>query len=235
VGLQVHADDGAGNQTADWDGTVTAADPEDDADPGSTEVPPGSQLDEHLTTGGVDLEGEDDGFQPGVVPDASGAHASSAGVTVTPPSGVRARLAATGATPGACGRDKYNQTPFDTFRVKFGRVGETDDGDRYFQYHLHYQVRLAWRADVAWTWLAAQRFFPNGNFDPSPYDDSRDRLVRDPVHWKPYYAHFLRLKVKPGSLITFWGRWQFTTPIEVAEGTMIGAHQFGACFARLNG
>ncbi|MFL5842443.1 MAG: hypothetical protein ACJ77Z_18515 [Thermoleophilaceae bacterium] len=47
---------------------------------------------------------------------------------------------------------------------------------------------------------------------------------RAPVHWKPYYAPFLRLKVKPGSLITFWGRWEFTAPIQVPEGKMIGAH-----------
>lgn len=232
--VQIRAYDRVGNESATWDGEVVAADSDDDTSTTADQPPVGAALDEALSTSVMDLEGQDNEFPPGVIPEA-GARAAVVGVSVTPPERVQARTAANVPKPSACGRNKYDQNPFDTFRIKFGRAGETSAGDRYYQYHLHYQVRLAWRADVAWTWLAAQRFQPNGTFDPSPYDDSRTRLVRDPIHWKPYYAHFLRLKVKPGSLLTFWGRWEFTAPLPVPEGRMIGAHMYGACYARLNG
>lgn len=59
-------------------------------------------------------------------------------------------------------------------------------------------------------------------------------MARDPSKQKPYYAHFLRLKVKPGSLITYWGRWQFKVPVPVGPNArQIGGHHWGECIARL--
>lgn len=233
--VQIRAYDAVGNTAAAWEGDLVAVDP--DA-AGSDDGPrPGEDAVDALGTSAPEYQGQESDFSPGVVPDVARAstRAASFGVAVTEPSDeAHASVAASTAAP-RCGRNSYDgDGPQDTFRIKFGQRGETDDGDPYYQFHLHYQVRLPFRDDVAWTWLAATRTLPDGRFDPSPYDDSRTRFLRDPVHWKPYYAHFLRLKVKPGSLITYWGRWQYKAPVPVPGGLQTGGTYWGSCVAWLN-
>lgn len=236
--VQVRAHDAVGNTGATWDGAVVAVDP-DVADASDGGARPGEDQIDALGTSEADYEGQDNDFPPGVAPEAAGAsaHTASFGVAVTEPSeDARATAAASVPAPVRCGRNAYDgDGPQDTFRLKFTRRGETDDGDAFYQFHIHYQVRLPFRDNVEWTWLAATRTLPDGRFDASPYDDSRTRLLRDPVHWKPYYAHFLRLKVKPGSLITYWGRWHYKTPVPVGPRTVqVGGHYYGSCIAWLN-
>lgn len=236
--LDVRALDAVGNASAAWEGRLVAVGPDQDISTTTDAPPAGAEVVDDLGQSEADYEGENNDFPPGFpAPEAQSGRIASAGVSVIPPSRVRATVASAPLPPPtACGRDKYQINPNDTFRVKFGRRDVTRAGDPYYQYHIHYQVRLAWRADVAWTWLAAQRTLPNGRFDPSPYDDSRTRATRDPIYQKPYYAHFLRQKVKPGSLITYWGRWQFTAPVPLPGNRQwIGNHYFGWCYARLNG
>jgi hypothetical protein len=223
-----------GNTAAAWEGDLVAIDP--DAASGDDPRPGEDQVD--LGTSKAEYQGQNNDFPPGVVPDGAPASARTAsfGVAVSKPSmGVTARAAATIPAPTHCGRSTYDGHPQDTFRIKFSLRGETKDGDPYYQFHLHYQVRYPFRENVAWTWLAATRTLPDNRFDPSPYDDSRTRALRDPIHQKPYYAHFLRLKVKPGSLITFWGRWHYKAPVPVGPGAaQIGGQYYGSCIAWLN-
>lgn len=193
-----------------------------------------SELDA-LGTRAAEYQGHESDFSPAVVPEAARAsHAASFGVAVTEPDQAHASFATSSAAPRR-GRNSYDgDGPQDTFRIRFVRRDESDDGDTYYQFHLHYQIRQPFRDDGAWTWLSATRTLPDGRFDPSPYDDSRTRLLRDPVHWKPYYyAHFKALKVKPGSLITFWGRWHYKAPVPVPGGTD-RRNLLGSCVAWLN-
>lgn len=47
----------------------------------------------------------------------------------------------------------------------------------------------------------------------------------------PWYAHF-RIKVKPGSVLTYKGYMRLTVAIPVASGQLTGFHYHGACSAR---
>jgi hypothetical protein len=230
--LQISGSDAVGNSASPWDGVVVAVDPDDDDAELGDDIRPGEVQVDSLGTSEGEYEGEDNDFPPGVVPEGA-AQPSSFGVRVTE-SRSGAQLAA--APTPRCERETYDgDGPQDTFRIKVGRRGETTDGDPYCQFHIHYQVRIPFRDNVDWTWLAATRSFPDGVFDHSPYDDSRTRLVRDPKHWKPYYAHLRRLSVKPGSLITYWGRWHFKVPVPLpGRGSQIGGHYYGECIAWLN-
>jgi hypothetical protein len=144
----------------------------------------------------------------------------------------QARAAQT-SPPARCGRDVTSQHPQDTFRIKFNGQG-TSNGHRYYSYHLHYQVRQRWAPLVQRTRLAATRILPNGTFHGQLYDDSDSRKPRGDG-WMPWYAHFKAIKVKPGSEITFWGRWTFKTPVEIGGGVkQIGSHYDGRCIAWLN-
>jgi YD repeat-containing protein len=130
-----------------------------------------------------------------------------------------------------CGRNKYDPDVQTTFRVKLNGIGTTAGGDRYYQYHIHYQVRSLFRSNVRRTTLQVNRVLPNGSPDTA-FDDSDTRIGRlDP---KPYYGHFLRLKVQPSSQITYFGHFDFKDPIPTPLGNQTGGHYRGSCLALLS-
>jgi hypothetical protein len=61
------------------------------------------------------------------------------------------------------------------------------------------------------------------------FDDSRLKVNRL-IH-KTYYAHF-RIKVKPGSLLTYKGFMALRVPIQVPGGELTGWNYSGQCAAR---
>ncbi len=130
-----------------------------------------------------------------------------------------------------CGANTYDPKPDATFRIKFNGHGSTSGGFPYYQFHIHYQVRTLLRANVRRTTLRVTRVLPNGTID-SAYDDSDTRSSRlDP---KPYYAHFLRLRVQPGSQISYFARYTFKEPVPSPAGNITGVHYSGTCTAYLS-
>jgi hypothetical protein len=129
----------------------------------------------------------------------------------------------------SCGRNSYKTDNTATFRIKFTRAGRTKAGDRFYQYHINWQVKKAFRSNTRRSWLAVSRYLPNGTFDPSPFDDSDTRRGRG-AKWKPWYAHFLRLKVEPNSLLNYQARSQWINPYELpGNRRWVGHFVVGSC------
>jgi hypothetical protein len=81
--------------------------------------------------------------------------------------------------------------------------------------------RLAGLAPVhAGTWSRTSAIRPSGASD-SPFDDSDTRRSRG-ERWRPYYAHFIRLKVKPGSEMSFEGHVDFNPPHQIGNLRLTG-------------
>jgi hypothetical protein len=70
---------------------------------------------------------------------------------------------------------------------------------------------------------------PDGKNPAVGLDDSRLKVHR--LLHKTYYAHF-RIKVKPGSLLTYKGFMALRVPIQVAGGELTGWNCSGQCAAR---
>lgn len=116
-----------------------------------------------------------------------------------------------------------------TFRVKFSKQG-TNNGNRFYQYHMHYQVRSPFRENVARTTLRASRILPNGQRSDA-FDDSLTR--RDRAVYKRYYAHFKKLQVKPETVISYVGEYFYAEPVPLGDGYYTtGDYFIGSCTAR---
>jgi hypothetical protein len=131
------------------------------------------------------------------------------------------------AQPVACGNRVYDKETAFAFELTRVDAGEKD-GRRYVQYQAHLQANLAWRGNVAYTWLRALGVNPKGKVAIG-IDDSR--LKVDRVVHKPYYAHF-RITVKPGSVLTYKGYLRLGVPITVPSGQITGWNYSGVCTAR---
>jgi hypothetical protein len=132
------------------------------------------------------------------------------------------------AQPVACGNRVYDQESTFSFTITRLRAGE-EDGNRFVQYQLHLQSNLATRPNVAYTWLRGLGVRPDGKKPVAGLDDSR--LKVDRLFHKTYYAHF-RIKVKPGSLLTYKGFMALRVPIQVPGGELTGWNYSGQCAAR---
>jgi hypothetical protein len=153
------------------------------------------------------------------------------------------------AITGHCGRNSYEEgglydthgVPFPgfahvwTFRIKYTRSGETEHGDPYRQYHIHWQIRSTFAANTARSWLRVTRTLPGGTVDPSPFDDSDTRIAGGRPDPKTWYAHFLRLKVKPFTTISYHAFSQWRGPYVLPGGYIYTGQTYtGACTAHLN-
>lgn len=121
-------------------------------------------------------------------------------------------------------RDHTN--PYSTFRTKLNGQGKDSKGNAYRRYHIHYQARRAFRDNVSFTELTAYRITPGGTTVKDYYNSNNH--VPNP---KPYYAHFLRMKVKPGSILDYQGYIRYAKPYDVPGGKLTGSRFHGSCTA----
>jgi len=180
------------------------------------------------TADGDDVDGEDrSGVADTLGIDLPETDGTSAGPLLAAASPALSTACTAGTT------DKYDVYPQDTFRIHFSGRGTTASGDFYYQYHIHYQVRVAFRGNVSRTTLEAHRTLPNGDTTQVLFDDSNTRIGRPGV-FKSYYAHFLRVKVQPGTVISYRGHFDFKTPLQLSPTTrQLGGNYTGSCVARL--
>lgn len=126
--------------------------------------------------------------------------------------------------------------PLFTFRIKFGRAGEEHRPGmpvfRYYQYHVHWQIKQPYASNTTRSTLSVNRTLPSGRPDTA-LDDSDTRRVRG-AKWMPWYAHFLRLRVRPGTLMHYAARSVWTFPYRLPDNSIYRAHRFtGSCRAVL--
>jgi hypothetical protein len=144
-------------------------------------------------------------------------------------------------TTPICGREIREATSiFNTYRVKFRRKGTDEHGDAYYQYHVHFQITSAFRPYTtdyfARTHMRAYRIKPDGSFSNDLFDDSDTRRQRGPL-WKPYYAHFKAMRVKPGSKLSVYAHTTFDPKPEINNVIISGVHlrrDRSACWARFS-
>jgi YD repeat-containing protein len=182
---------------------------------------------------------EDDEVDESVPANAPGLGESSTDVgpgssvaTLSAPQGANL-VASSDDNPGIvnCGRDSTDREIYNTYRVKFQRAGRTERGDRYYQYHVHFQLRRAYQPFALRTMLTTNRILPNGNASVA-FDDSDTRKLRGD-RWKPWYAHFIRLKVMPGTFINSQAQSK-TDPIPLGNNAVLtGVRYTSICEARL--
>jgi YD repeat-containing protein len=118
--------------------------------------------------------------------------------------------------------------PYGTMRIKLGKVGWTRNGDRFYRYHFHYQVRRAYWPRVSRTDMRVVFTRPDGDAHQDYYNSYNHRF--DP-NYRHYYAHFKRLTAKPGTSIIWRAGMRWVTPVQVGDIRYTGENYFGDCIA----
>jgi hypothetical protein len=136
-----------------------------------------------------------------------------------------------GSQMPTCPRDQTIGKRYSTFKFKFQQAGHDRQGNAYWQYHLHFNLRQWLYPYARRSWMRVTIRRPDGIVSNAPFNDSDTRRSRG-ASWKPWYAH-TTIRIRPGSTMSYFAYSDINEAPLGGNRFLVSTGVHGTCMAQL--